>query len=421
MDANLIIKNLLDLYNSLNNIKTNNYKIIWDLCFIFYLFGNDHIPSSVEIGPELGLEYYIKSHYQSLDKNNIVTLKNSFITIDIKKLQSFFEKIYENNELNITKIILQRFFKINTQLLTLLVDKLSLNFEQILDFMKKFIIYCGLQKSEDLEENDLRNIYLKDISTDLHESYLNLSIFNLKKDKQKLLLDSVDLIKENINWYESEFNGLVLYSKPQNITNDVYQDLYNYISEKANSNLSKKYNHYYDHLNIYQHLDLLKVIDNFNNDHIYDYLKKMYHLTITQFGSMKDYHSNNLTWFKYYNVPSLKNIIYFLKNIPNDTNLVKNWYNEIKNENVDTEKYLNSINHHLLITPFISNYTLPTNILNTIKEMKSIDNLWFDSIDKFDYRNINMENFFKSWDNAIININLNINSRINDELVVLYD
>jgi carboxypeptidase C (cathepsin A) len=116
----------------------------------------------------------------------------------------------------------------------------------ILDFMKKFIIYCGLQKSEDLEENDLRNIYLKDISNDLHESYLNLSIFNLKKDKQKLLLDSVDLIKENINWYESEFNGLVLYSKPQNITNDVYQDLYNYISEKASSNLSKKYNNYYD-------------------------------------------------------------------------------------------------------------------------------------------------------------------------------
>ena len=421
LDANLIIKNLLDLYNSLNNIKTNNYKIIWDLCLIFYLFGNDHIPSSIEIGPELGLEYYIKSHYQSLDKNNIVTLKNSFITIDLKKLQSLFEKIYENNELNITKIILQRFFKINTHLLTLLVDKLSLNFEQILDFMKKFIIYCGLQNLEELDENDLRTIYLKDIDSNLHESYLNLSIFNLKKDKQKILLDSVDLIKENINWYESEFNGLILYSKPQNITCDPYQDLYNYISEKASNNLSKKYNYYYDHLNIYQHLDLLKVIDNFNDNHIYDYLKKMYHLTITQFGSMKDYHSNNLTWFKYYNVPSLKNIIYFIKNIPDDTNLVKKWYNEIKNENVDTEKYLNSINHHLLITPFISNYTLPTNILNIIREMKSIDNLWFDSIDKFDYRNINIENFFKSWDNAIININLNINSRINDELVVLYD
>jgi len=421
LDANLIIKNLLDFYNNINNIKTNNYKIIWDLCLIFYLFGNDHLPSSIEIGPELGLEYYIKSHYQSLDKNNIVTLKNSLITIDLKKLQIFFEKINENNELNVTKIILQRFFKINTQLLILLVDKLSLNFEQILDFMKKFIIYCGLQKSEKYDEFDLRTIYLNDVSSDLHESYLNLSIFNLKKDKQKILLDSINIIKENINWYESEFNGLVLYSKPQNITCDVYQDIYNYISEKATSNLSKKYNNYYDHINIYQHIDLLKVIDNFNDNHIYDYLKKIYHLTTTQFGSMKDYHSNNLTWFKYYNVPSLKNIIYFLKNIPDNILIVKKWNDEIKYENVNSEQYLNSINHHLLITPFISNYTLPTNISKIIKEIKSVDNLWFDSIDTFDYRNINIENFFKSWDNAIININLNINSKINDELVIFYN
>jgi hypothetical protein len=421
LDANLIIRNILDLYNSINNIKTNNYKIIWDLCLIFYLFGNDHLPSSIEIGPELGLEYYIKSHYQSLGKNNIVTLKNSFITVDLKKLQILFEKIHENNELNITKIILQRFFKINNQLLSLFIDKLSLNFEQILDFMKKFIIYSGLQNSENLEENDLRKIYVKDISSDLYESYLNLSIFNLKKDKQKFFVDSIDLIKENIDWFEGEFNGLILYSKPQNITSDVYQDLYNYISEKASSNLSKKYNYYYDHLNINQHLDLLKMIDNFDNKHVNDYLKKMYHLTITQFGNMKDYHSNNLTWFKFYNVPSLKNIITFLKNIPDDNNQIKKWFNEIKQENVDTEKYLNSTNHHLLITPFISNYTLPTNILNIIKEMKAIDNLWFESLDTFDYRNINIENFFKSWDNAIININLNINSRINDELIVLYN
>ena len=357
--------------------------------------------------------------YQSLDKNNIVTLKNSFITIDLKKLQSLFEKIYENNELNITKIILQRFFKINTQLLTLFVDKLYLNFEQILDFMKNFIIYCGLQNSEELDETDLRTIYLKDISSDLYESYLNLSIFNLKKDKQKIFLDSVDLIKENINWYESEFNGLILYSKPQNITSDVYQDLYNYISEKASNNLSKKYNYYYDHLNIHQHLDLLKNINIYNNNHIYDYLKKMYHLTITQFGSMKDYHSNNLTWFKYYSVPLLKNIISFLKNIPEDVNQIRKWFNEIKDENVNTDKYLNSTNHHLLITPFISNYTLPPNILNIIKEMKTMNNLWLDTIDTFDYRNIDMNIFFKSWENAIININLNINSKINDELVIL--
>jgi hypothetical protein len=285
--------------------------------------------------------------------------------------------------------------------------------------MKKFIIYCSLQNSEDLEEDDLRNIFLKEISSDLHESYLDLSIFNIKKDKQKYILESIELIKENIDWYDNEFNGLILYTKPQNITSDAYQDLYNYISEKASSNLSKKYPNYYDHLNIHQHLKLTNKIDNFDENHVNDYLKKMYHLTITQFGNMKDYHTNNLTWFKYYSVPLLKNIISFLKNIPEDVNQIRKWFNEIKDENVNTDKYLNSTNHHLLITPFISNYTLPPNILNIIKEMKTMNNLWLDTIDTFDYRNIDMNIFFKSWENAIININLNINSKINDELVIL--
>ena len=345
LEANLIIRNLLDLYNSLNNIKTNNYKIIWDLCLIFYLFGNDHLPSSIEIGPELGLEYYIKTHYQSLGKNNIVNLKKSYITIDLNNLGNLFEKIYETNESNITKIILQRFFKINSHLIIFFVEKLSLNFQQILDFMKKFITYNGVllnsKDLEELDEYDLRKIYLKDINSNLIESYLNLSIFNLDNTKQKLLLDSVDLILENIDWFELEFNGLILYSKPQNITCDPYQDLYNFISEKANSNLNKKYQNYYDHLNVHQHLKLTKNLYNFDDNHINDYLKKMYHLTITQFGNMEDYHTNNLTWFKYYNVPSLKNMLQFIKNSPADINQIKKWFDEIKEENIDANKYLN--------------------------------------------------------------------------------
>jgi hypothetical protein len=182
--------------------------------------------------------------------------------------------------------------------------------------------------------------------------------------------------------------------------------------------LNKKYPNYYDHLNIYQHLKLAKKSENFDEKYVNDYLKKMYHLTITQFGNMKDYHSNNLTWFKYYNVPSLKNMIYFLKNISEDTNQIKQWLNEISLENVNPEKYLNSTNHHLLITPFISNYKLPNNIITIIKEIKFIDNLWFESIDTFDYRNIDLNKFFKSWDNAIININLNLNTKIDNELVI---
>ena len=445
IDANLIIKNLIELYNSINNIKTNNYKIIWDLCLIFYLFGNDHLPSSIEIGPELGLEFFLKRHYQSIGKNNIVNLKKSYISIDFNNLALLFEKIIETNELNMTRIILQRFFKINSQLINLFVDKLSYNFDQIQVFLKKFIIYNGLQLSlleiEKLDNSDLRKMYLKEINNDQAEAYLNLSIFNLEENKQKILLDSINLITENLDWNENEFNGLIIYNKPQNITLDPYQDLYNFISEKAANNLSKQYPNYYDHININHHLKIQKSMLNINdptqsindptqsindptqsiNDPTQsnDYLKKLYHLIITQFGNMKDYHNNNLTWYKYYSVPSIQNLIDFIKNIPEGVNQTKQWLNEIKEENVEPHKYLNSINHHLIITPFILNYSLSNEISTIIKEIKPIENLWLESLETFNYRNIDIKQFFDSWENAIININLNTKtSNINDQLII---
>jgi hypothetical protein len=126
LESNLIIKNILDLYNNLNGIKTNNYKIVWDLCLIFYLFGNDHLPSSVEIGPELGLDFFIKKHFQALNKTNIINLKKSYLTLDLSNFKLYLEKINETNKQNTTKIILQRFFKININLVNLFVDKLNL-------------------------------------------------------------------------------------------------------------------------------------------------------------------------------------------------------------------------------------------------------------------------------------------------------
>ena len=82
-EANIIIKKLLELYNTVNNIKTNNYKIIWDICLIFLLFGNDHLPASVEIGPEHNMEYFLKKHYQALNKTNIINLKKVHIILII--------------------------------------------------------------------------------------------------------------------------------------------------------------------------------------------------------------------------------------------------------------------------------------------------------------------------------------------------
>jgi hypothetical protein len=418
LESNLIIKNIMDLYNNLNGIKTNNYKIIWDLCLIFYLFGNDHLPSSIEIGPELGLEFFIKKHYQSLNKNNIINIKKSHITLDLTGLKLFLEKINETKTNNISKIILQRFFKINLNLTNILIDRLGLDFPKILKFFEVFITNLGKNMSEDefntLDECDLRKVFVSEKRPDDWES------IGLNEQKIKIIQDNASLIQDNISFYEKDFNGLNLYSKPQNITTDPYQDLYNFISEKATSNLTKKYPVYYDHLDINQHLKLVDNLGNNPTPNSNDYLKKIYHLAITQFGNMSDYHSDNLTWFKGLYVPSISNLIKFISEIPEGVNQTKLWLTEIKNENIGESNYLNSINHHLLITPFISFYNLPPEINKIVRELEVMDNLWLDQIDNFNYRNIDVNKFFKIWNEAIIRINLNSKAnKINEEIINL--
>ena len=112
IDANKLINNILESYNKVNNIKTNNYKIIWDLCYLFYFFGNDHLPSSIEIGPELGLDFFLKTHYKALNNNNIINLKKTYININLENLKLLLITINETNEINKTRIILYRYFKI---------------------------------------------------------------------------------------------------------------------------------------------------------------------------------------------------------------------------------------------------------------------------------------------------------------------
>jgi hypothetical protein len=177
---------------------------------------------------------------------------------------------------------------------------------------------------------------------------------------------------------------------------------------------------FYDHIDIVTHC---KIIESTNNDlgnsDAKEYLKNIYYLAISQFGNMKDYHTNNITFYKFFNVPSLSKIINFIK-LNSDENLTKSWLKEIKEENLESEKYLNSINHHLLITPFLFAYNLPNEISQIIKEIGHIDNLWIDDIKNFNYRDIDIKDFFKKWNEAIIKVNLlNKANAINHELINL--
>jgi len=397
LDANIIIKTILDLYNTINNVKSNNYKIIWDICLIFYLFGNDHLPSSLEIGPELGLLFYLKNHYIALNKSNIVNLKKTLITVDFTKLLLYLEKINETNELNKTKIILQRFFKINLNLVNIFIEKLKLNYLEILDLLKKII----KNKSNKMTLEEINNLEVCDLRYILyHDKNISLE-YNLNDEQMKILNEYIDVIEEYIDYYETEYYGLNIYNKQINILQDPYQDLYNYIIDKTAYNILLKYPEYYDHILLNQHLDII-----YNNKISYnseEYLLKLYHLIISQFGNMKNYYSDNLTHYSFLNTPPLKELIFYLKNNFINTNKLDM---EINN-NIITN-YFNSINHYFIITPFLLNYDLSEIILNILKEFKIINNLWIttENINTFNYRKINIKLFLNIWSKIISKVNI---------------
>jgi hypothetical protein len=427
IDANNVIKNILENYNTINSISIGkqinnppNYKIIWDLCLIFLFFGNDHIPSSIEIGPELGMEYFMRTHYIALNKNNIINMKKSEkprLIFDMNNLYLFLNKINENKNANITKIILQRFFKINNNIITLLVDRFNYNFNNILEFMRKFIIYRGVN-NEILDIDNMKFKLTHNLSEEEKEKYKSIDCFMLSESNKKLLLDNITMIEENIDYYDEKYMGLILYNKSINITTDPYQDIYNYINDMANSNLQKKYPYYYDHIDIDEHLNLINM--SVVSSNINDYMKKIYQIVITQFGNMSEYHTDNLTYYKYNYAPLLDSILMYYSNMNDKNSIIKTWTEEINNDNIKKEDYLNSVSHHLLITPFIMHFPLPDNIIKIKNEIKLIENLWLDDINNFKYRELDINMFLKNWEEALIRININDKtSHINNELINL--
>jgi len=402
LDANIIIKNILDIYGTIHNIKTENYKIIWDICLIFYLFGNDHIPSSLEIGPELSFDFYLKCHYQSLNQNNIVNITNNNIEVNLDNLLLLLSKINTTHKINITKIILQRFFKINYQLIQIFTENFNFDLNEIIVFLEKFILYRTLQlKLDNINDNDIRKILLLKHHDNLSQ-FNNINIFNLNDSNIQILNNSIDLIESNIDYYEHEYMGLILYNKSLNITLDSYQDLYNYISDKTIYNLNKQFPIYYDHIDLINHLNILNI--NSSNSNVNDYLLKIYHLVITQFGDMKSYHTDNLTYYKYYYAPKISNIITFLQN--ESFNLNKLWDNTINNDNVNNS-YFNYYNHHIFISPFIINYNLTLEIKTLVNDL-NINNLWMYDINTFNYRDVNIKQYFNKWNDLYNNITMQL-------------
>jgi len=411
IDGQTINKNLINIYNNINNIKNSSLCIIYDIALIFYFFGNDHLPASLDIGSEIGLELFLKTHYKSLKNNTVIKLDNcNKIILDYNNLYLWLNELNKTNEINRTKIILNRYFKLNYQLSYYLTEKLELNFNNIIKLCKK-ILFDDSKKYSDLDTDDLRYILLNkydNIDYPLDISKVDKNEFTLNMTKLLNILDVSDK--------EDNFCGLPLYNKYFYFINDKFENIYINFNENIVNELMKKYTYIYDHNTINSILFSQNLINiNNSNNEIYSYLKKIHHLVTTLFGDMTLYNSNNFTYFIGYKVPPIFLILNFLEK---NSNLNDKFSDEILIETTNINNYFNSINHYLIISPYIKDilHKFQNKEIEFFIKHINIDGLWIDFDTNYKYKEINIEKFINLWKESLIKLSLNI--KFNPQILI---
>ena len=465
-NATKIINYLNSNYKECNNCG-KEYEFCLDFMIILNFFGNDLLPSSFEIGPEFNLNVLMKIHYNSLGKhgksliemNNVDSKyssdSNKLKTLNFNNLSLLLKEINKNTIF--TKIILLRFFKIPYNIVSILTDKLNFSLTDVKNFMEEYLVFKGYleieKKNNELDLNDIRYIkyteYKNKIKKELNSEEKIIDISGQVIDDNNTLLETIESkIRDPLKCNNSQYNinmssimtqleslledyldysdldnlGLLNSYESLEIDSNMYQNLYNYISNKSNldrgtySNFkllknehisnnttniklsNKDENSYIKNSNCNNNIliDFNLKIENCEDEQVENYLMMLYYIVKNFFNDMSNYSSTNLSVYKYDNVPSLKNLIDFI-DINKNNNLSDRFSKEIENNIINKEKYFNPILHHLIITPYLleSNYiNLMSNkdILNEIiKNFDSIlSNIWHYESYNFNFIKSNM-------------------------------
>jgi len=422
-NANKIINNLNTNYKECNNCSKEN-EFCLDFMIILNFFGNDLLPSSFEIGPEFNLNTLMKIHYNSLGKygksliemnNEKSTDCNRLKTLNFNNLSLLLKEINKNTIF--TKIILLRFFKIPYNIVSIFTDKLNFSLIDVKNFMEEYLVFKGYleieKKNNELDSNDIRFIKYNEYKNKIEKELNSQDIDNEKivdvsgqvvddnasEETCNILLETIennirDPLKCNNSQYNTNMSSIMTqleslledyldYSDLDNlgllnsydsldIDNNMYQNLYNYISNKSNldrgtfSNFkllkndqlsnnminiklgNKDEKSYIKNTNKNKKIliDFNLKIESCEDEQIENYLMMLFYIVKNFFNDMSNYSSTNLSVYKYDNVPSLKNIIDFIDTNKNN-NLSIRFNKQIDNNIINKDKYFNPILHHL--------------------------------------------------------------------------
>ncbi len=393
-NATLMINCLLKSYGNIINKEVSDYRIVYDFALILLFFGNDHLPSSFEIGPEIGIDLMFKLYSKvNTSGQTIINLVKDEITIDFNRLKELL-KHYQLN--NFTKIFLTRNFKLTPNITYFLTErnKMNLDFNQILELFTILLINDGLKIKDLLDKDDIR-YKLINKHPEISELQLNNFLDKYSESIKEEFNNIRENILDNIDFQSEDFCGIQNYIRPFSRTDDNYQDLYNILTENTMNEINNK-NTLLSEPSKTDYLKFMKQDYDFNMTH--NYLKKLYHLVSSQFGSLKNFHTNNITAYSFNVVPKIEHLI---KYIDESFNLNK-WIEEIKNDNIDDDNYFNCVNHHIYITPYLKLDDIKDDNIKMTAKVLNINNLWIDNknIEEFSYNQVKPNEFLREWDTA---------------------
>jgi len=391
-DGPSMINSLIKYYNEISGTDGNDFRIIYDFCLLLYFFGNDHLPCSFEIGPELGIDYIFRIY--SRLKQPIISLVNDVVKFDINIFNKYLQEFEKSSKINFTKILINRHFKLSPNITNFLTDqdKLNLDYFEVLEFLKHILINDGLKIKDKLDKSDIRYKLIEENPTANYNTYLS----RFKEHTRLKVPSFVDLILECLDFSNMDNNGLISYSKPFVRTKDNYQDLYNILSENTVSDLYTKNKVLYEPLKN-DYLDLLK--SDYNKEMAYAYIKKLYHLSTTLFGNLINYHTNNITAYSYDCLPKIEYLIKYL----NENNDIEKFVKEISEENLNDKEYFNSINHHIFITPYLSIDDVKDNSIRQTAKLLTLEDLWIGdkNVNNFYHNKVPANKFLNGWESAL--------------------